>query len=276
MNIDDDKLIALYKKTRSLQPPAELDAKILRAAKYPLHNSIQKPKRIIWALSSVAVLVLSVNVALKLLIEDPVGIAATPQVALPRQNMSNDAPALNLEGAATEITQNFENNNTQQQLPLQNSVDKQALQQQRQFVKRKPVEVQKSRSMMRETMPSSKAMSEHMLMSDAAEISHQIPPTIPFDVIEISKINKSIIAMQKNNDVIYVYAEKALILTLKRLANKSLELTAYPHANKLGLNIDWTLKPSQLNRCKDNQCPINSIQTGYFENNQLIKVRWLQ
>lgn len=247
MNNNDDKIIALYQKTRRQQPSAQLDDKILTAANTQLKHRAKKPKRIIWALSSVAVLVLSVNVGLKLLLEAPVSMAPPP--------VASSSPRLQQERMS---------------IKMDKAISEKRIQ--------KEVLKQKSRSMKQQSMPSPTTIAQQKPMPNALEIEFTFttPPTIPFNVTEILKLNNTITALQKSSYEIQVYVKKDLILSLKRLSTKRIEITAYPQANELGLNINWALKPNQLNGCIKDQCALNTVQTAYFRNNTVIKVRWIQ
>jgi len=280
MNPDEQKIIELYKRTRRPQPPQKLDDKILSAARARLSHKPNNTKRIIWSLSSVAVLVLSVNIALKLVINPSSNEAPLAPLIIEQEGLNDtlDASTERFEASAPLTTKQIELKIAPKALKKQTLKSKT-----KKELIRKKIKASKERSTMPRMMP--KMMQEPMaqdlssssMMADEPML-HPLP-YFPFNVTLLVAQHSALNIKKITPNEIQITQGSALILSLKKV-NLRLKITAYPNSESLGITINWGLKPSQLNGCINKnstfQCPLNPTQTGYFENNQLIKVIWLQ
>jgi len=272
MNPDEQKIIELYKQTRRQQPTQQLDDKILLAAKTRLAQKPKNTQRVIWALSSVAVIVLSVNVALKLVIT-------------PEQNQVPLAPLINTQEDSYEA---FDSALAKPQASTPLAKKSMPYKEASKALKKRKLKAEltrqkkqtlKQRAMMPRMMqaPMPQELTASDIMADE-NISHQLP-YFPFNVKQLAE-KYSLVSIQKTSpNNIQIIKANALILSLSRL-NQQIIISAYPNSESLGIRIDWTLKPSQLNKCimieSKKQCSLNSTQTAHFKNAQLIKVTWVQ
>ncbi len=270
MNKHDDALISLYKKTRSLEPSAALDAKVLASARSRLNAPQNKSKRVIWALSSVAVIVLSVNVALKLLVEPDMALAPAPQPELFQDDiMAPVNEELTMPSSViTGMTKSKPKANVK-------------LERQRTLIKKRSTEKkQKKRAQNPQFMQAPMADTQMFESSMVAPEPLFDLPKLPFSREGLLAINNQLKVVQSDENTIRAFFQDRLVLMLKQDNSSSIHITAYPQSSTLGIFINWGLLPSQLYGCIDDgaftQCAINPIVIGYFKGSLLSKVTWVQ
>ena len=268
-NKDEQKIIDLYQKTRQQQPSTQLDNKILAIAKDKLAINKNKPRKLIWALSSVAVIVLSVNVALKLVLEPttaPAPYAPTfeqQELMFERDKESNDASEMRqLESKKADAKE-------QKRKTIQRAEKKKMLRSNAEKLEKRIPRV------MHSPLPQASQKVESQLSSDTGMAITPLP-IFPFNAKALSDLYPTLIIKQKHEQSIQIYNSNALILSLNDLNNGSLNVAAYPQDNELNLHINWALKPNCNFIKLNNQCAINSQQTGWYDNSRLIKVTWSQ
>lgn len=260
MNNDDQKIIDLYQQTRLKQPSASLDDKILLAAKNKVVQSKNKPKKLIWALSSAAVIVLSVNVALKIVVE-PTSFEPSPSPIIKEEVMDSMQAAPDTSMSQFDKTLSLEEkkavkNLSKKKMAPKNSAAQSGLSQE---------------SALLRSVPQAARKMEVQTLSDKPE---KPLPYFPFNLKRLKALYPSLNIKQQGNNI-HLFHLNQLILSLKRLNNGLIEINAYPQENELNLTIDWNAKPN-CDVLKSNHCELNSQQTGVFEKNRLIKVVWTQ
>ena len=142
----------------------------------------------------------------------------------------------------------------------------------------------KSRSEDRQySAPQSLGLGRAQVESKALEKSSGIgfvTPHLPTSTEGLLRLDPSLSAEQGDDNVISIYRESHLILTVQALSNRYL-FTAYRGSEIIGVHMDWSLTPAALgSQCllQDSiiKCGLNETSDAYFEGENLICIRWTQ
>lgn len=264
----DDKIIALFQQTKSYSPSKALDQKILLAAKHKIAKPKPNHKRLIWGLSSVAVVVLSVNIALKLVIEptqSPLTIQQ-PSLEIPSSSIQNDVVA----------DEKFNSRPFTQADALKESEPVSSKQSIKKSLAKKEQRLYSETQLLDSESVANPSFSQAMKTPKTKSLDI---PLFSFDLEKLKQSFGQLTIKQISPDIIHINNNERLILTLHREKNADVFITAFPQKNELNLNIDWSLSPTQLQQCVTQEntikCRLNSKQTAHFKNSSLVKVTWV-
>lgn len=288
----DDKLIKIYQHSRHEQPSVAMDKKIRHAAEQALYR---KRKRWLWGLSTAAVIVISFNVVLQLMLEetaedevvmrDELSKPGSPMATAPRSvEMDDNATLQRIDSDDTTSVFSEESEITTPAAGLQ--VDKMISpareREQAESARIDFSEVLKERSF---DVPDKEARNKtEMTQLQASKEKKRIKastlpiiPDLPSTLDGLLSINKQLVGEQSVSGLITLYHRDKLVLTVKPGA-ELIQFKAWPGSSILGIKMDWSVKPVQSAGCIKGPvyqvCDLNKQVKAMFEEDRLDHVLW--
>ena len=295
----DEKLIRLYQHSRQERPSETINQSIHKAAERALYR---KRKRWLWGLSTAAIIVISFNVVLELMLDDineeetvlskkqqvlsvPPASTPNPVIDAPKDRAKSEKEGLSswsslvLDGNKEQQTADYAGNeatlealDTSQQGDLTADADLELKQQQRRVLKESAVtngqlEVERmSLQKMEEWAAKDQGLKDPVLI-----------PELPVSLEELLLINSSIYGEQSDEGMITLYANGKIILSVSPGPIQT-EFKAWPGSSVLGLKINWSMKPQGAQSCVEAPvyriCPINPQVKGFFKEDRLDYIQW--
>jgi len=302
----DDKLLNLYRQSRLEQPSAEMDTKIVQAAKRALYR---KRNRWLWALSTAAVIVISFNVVFELSFMDE-------QITELDTLLEIKKPTLPSTGALPEEPLMIERLDEQEDLQLEDQLEvlNEAADHVAQPVMNRLLQTDGAGQQVETDRDSFKSIAKPKLqavekerktglkndqkkldikklemkkrenakrLESAAPSSAMAPrpiiPELPSTLDQLLALNAYLIGQQSNSGLITLYSQDKLILTVKS-EQGLIHYKAWPGSEIIGIRLDWKMSPAELKNCRHDTaftiCDLTNGGKALFEENRLDHISW--
>ena len=264
-----DDLASLYQETRLEVPPAELDQQIRNAAK----RSIQKkPHHFKWYLSSAAVLLLSVNIVLYTVDQEPERVEFSPFAVSPPAARSKLSPGNQPDMAEAEIPLSAQQE--EKAFANDSAIAPNELAQEFKRELQQPIATQNLAS---PAAPPDDGSTLRSLQQRKSEPEIRLPDYLPFDVEQLIAGQRGL-SGQKEANKLSIYQAGKLLLRMSRQAQGIL-IQAYQGADRWGIQANWGQSADLNQQCVKAEyliCDLNTKVQGGYQDNQLVFIRWVQ
>ncbi len=289
----DEKLIKLYQHSRQEEPSVSIDQSIHQAAEKALYR---KRKHWLWGLSTAAILVISFNVVLELMLDTPEELE---EVILSQHDQSTRSPAempsaINETRFSSSVAQDAADEaavgrsagiSVDKELETAESAlsadpqkikaegprnDYDEVLKERQFA----VPEQSKEALTRAESFHPKAMAEK---KKRALPVVPVIPELPSTMNSLLAMNHQITGEQAVSGLMTFYYRDKLILTIKP-TSELVQYKAWPGSEVLGIKMDWSIKPVQTRGCIKGpvyqSCNLTDQVKGLYEDDRLDHILW--
>ncbi len=276
---DDEDLLALYRRSRDEQPSELVDWRIRNAA---LSANKRRHRNWLWALSKVAVVVLSFSVVLQLWLDSQVpeeivifseeSTQGLPMV-LPQRSMEFPLPETPRENSAADlnIMQKSTLEETTAAAEASGSVQSSAP-----TIDRFAVSPEPAASMSADEAPT---VSSPPVLPEYVPTASVSLPELPTSIAGLASLDPQLTVRTDPAGNIDVISGNQRVLSVSE-EQQLFRFRAWRGSELLGVLVDWDLQADQLSNCNvDNDylaCPISASVTGFFTDQVLQYIEWSQ
>ena len=276
---DDEDLLALYRRSRKEQPSELVDRRIRNAA---LRASTGRQRNWLWGLSKVAVVVLSFSVVLQLWLDsqvpDEVVIVSEERsqgipMVLPQRSMEMPLQEAPLESSAADLNIMQKSTLEEESAAAETSGTTQSS---AATIDRFAVSPEPAVSISADEAP---AVSSPSILPEYVPTDGISLPELPTDAAGLSTLAPQLTVSTNSAGDIEAISGDQRVLSVSE-EQQYFRFRAWRGSESLGVLVDWNLQPDQLNNCTvaDDYltCPIGSSATGFFTDQVLQYIEWLQ
>ncbi len=276
---DDEDLLAIYRRSRDEQPSEMVDRRIRNAA---LRASTGRRRNWIWGLSKVAVVVLSFSVVLQLWLDSQV----PDEVVIVSEESSQGIPMV-LPQRSMEIPL--------QEAPRESSaadlgiMQKSTLEEESAVAETSGTTQSSAPTIDRFAVSPEPAVAISADEAPAASSSSILPeyvptvgvnlPELPTNVADLSSLAPQLTVTTNSAGNIEAISGDQRVLSVDE-EQQFFRFRAWRGSESLGVLVDWDLQPGRLNNCTVEEnylaCPIGTSATGFFTDQVLQYIEWLQ
>ncbi len=263
----DQDLLSLYRQSSREEPSALLDQRVRKAAQQAIRSRRPGWK---WGLSTAAVLVLSFSVVLQMYFDEGMPeetMDTTTIIPLNEQpsdlagELAMDVPIVSQQSAALPAA------------PV--SKLKRSLQKFEE-AEADAITAPTTYEIAADFMPEASAETG-MAKPEDANVRLVTVPELPFDAAGLRALDSGLTVEQSGSGIIIVYSDNKLVLSIRREGD-NLSYRASSGSERLGIKLDWSITPSQLDTCEAKpvykECQMGQGVTGYFEGDRLDFIQW--
>lgn len=269
-----EKLRQLYRRSRQEQPSADLDRHIRSAAQRALNRG---RNRWIWGLSTAAVLLLSFNVVIDLFMGEQ------HEMNYNDLDLPSSMPRMEVEKKSKAVESSVEEAQQQRAVPAAPAAEPVI-----DFYRVLPdremefdmeslsgdAATPSARKMERLSRKRSIMGVEKPALVETADVK-----ILPHRLADLLKLADGLSGEELTSGKVMLYSRNKLILTVEPAAT-GFSYRAWQGVEILGVREDWTIRPSSLDACNDQDvytsCVLRPGLTGYFEAERLDHISWNQ